>query len=184
MNMNDMPFFNNGVSLGGEQGNNGYSPTIKVEQTDTGVIIKITDINGTTAVNLTNGADGKDYILTESDKTNIATKVSSLIDLSGKQDKLTVIEATGDIVMENNTEYRYKTPIESVTIALPEVVDTDYISSIIFETTENTSFLYPNSISMTGDDVNEGVFIPVSGNIYNVIIFNTDIVISGVVKKL
>jgi hypothetical protein len=40
------------------QGNDGFSPTATVEQTDTGAIITITDINGTSTVEILNGEPG------------------------------------------------------------------------------------------------------------------------------
>lgn len=42
----------------GEKGNDGYSPTASVEQTETGCTITVTDENGTTTANLTNGKNG------------------------------------------------------------------------------------------------------------------------------
>lgn len=39
--------------------NDGYSPTITVEQVDNGYLITITDINETKTIELTNGADGE-----------------------------------------------------------------------------------------------------------------------------
>lgn len=42
----------------GEKGNDGISPIASVEQTGTGCTITITDANGTTTANLTNGTDG------------------------------------------------------------------------------------------------------------------------------
>ena len=42
----------------GEKGDDGYSPTASVEQTDTGCTITIVDKNGTTTANLANGTDG------------------------------------------------------------------------------------------------------------------------------
>ena len=51
----------NWIALSGEKGvkgNDGFSPTVSVEQIGTGYTITITDVNGTTTANLTNGADG------------------------------------------------------------------------------------------------------------------------------
>ena len=51
----------NWTALSGEKGvkgNDGFSPTVSVGQIDTGYTITITDVNGTTTANLTNGADG------------------------------------------------------------------------------------------------------------------------------
>lgn len=46
----------------GVKGDDGYSPTASVEQTDTGCTVTITDKNGTTTANLTNGTNGDDGI--------------------------------------------------------------------------------------------------------------------------
>lgn len=56
-------------------GIDGFSPIAKVTQTAEGATIEITDKNGTTAATVTNGKDGKDYVLTEADKEEIAGMV-------------------------------------------------------------------------------------------------------------
>ena len=53
----------------GEKGNDGFSPTASVEQTDTGCTVTITDANGTTTANLTNGVNGTDGITPHVDET-------------------------------------------------------------------------------------------------------------------
>ncbi|MBR5312207.1 MAG: collagen-like protein [Clostridia bacterium] len=82
-----------GIGKPGEPGADGFSPSASVEQTDDGAVITITDKDGTTTATVTNGkdgqpgekgnpgapgADGKDYILTESDKSEIAGMVKNL----------------------------------------------------------------------------------------------------------
>ena len=47
-------------------------PTATVTQTASGATVTITDKNGTTAANISNGADGQDYVLTAQDKSDIA----------------------------------------------------------------------------------------------------------------
>lgn len=44
--------------VGGESGRDGFSPLAVATQTDSGAIISITDVNGTTEVTLSNGKDG------------------------------------------------------------------------------------------------------------------------------
>lgn len=85
-----------GYAEDGKDGVDGFSPTAKVTQTDSGATIYITDKNGTTTATLTHGAtgpagpkgdpgergatgsrgpagsDGEDYVLTDSDKREIA----------------------------------------------------------------------------------------------------------------
>ena len=53
----------------GKKGNDGFSPTASVEQTDTGCTVTITDANGTTTANLTNGVNGTDGITPHVDET-------------------------------------------------------------------------------------------------------------------
>ena len=50
----------NWTALSGEKGDKGYSPVASVAQTDTGCTVTVTDVNGTTTANLSNGANGKD----------------------------------------------------------------------------------------------------------------------------
>lgn len=71
----------------GPQGQDGYSPSASVAQTDTGATITITDKSGTTEVEVKNGKDGgkgdtgaqgpagDDYVLTDADKQEIAADV-------------------------------------------------------------------------------------------------------------
>lgn len=78
----------------GADGQDGYSPTATVTQTASGATITITDKNGTTTANISNGdtgpqgpqgpqgpkgEDGDDYILTDQDKADIANIVVNLI---------------------------------------------------------------------------------------------------------
>jgi hypothetical protein len=63
---------------GGGTTTDGFSPIAKVTQTAEGVTIEITDKDGTTTATVTNGKDGapgKDYVLTEADKEEIAGMV-------------------------------------------------------------------------------------------------------------
>ena len=50
-----------------------------VTQTTSGATVTITDKNGTTTANISNGADGQDYVLTNQDKTDIAKIVIQLL---------------------------------------------------------------------------------------------------------
>ena len=56
-------------------GADGFSPTATVTQTQNGATVSITDKNGTTTANISNGADGQDYVLTPRDKSDIADLV-------------------------------------------------------------------------------------------------------------
>ena len=59
------------------KGADGFSPTATITQTQSGATVTITDKNGTTTANLSNGAPGQDYVLTAQDKTGIANIVLS-----------------------------------------------------------------------------------------------------------
>ena len=58
-------------------GADGFSPVATVTQTASGATVSITDKNGTTTANITNGQDGNDYVLTTQDKSDIADIVLS-----------------------------------------------------------------------------------------------------------
>ena len=60
-------------------GTDGFSPVATVTQTQSGATVSITDKNGTTTANISNGADGQDYVLTSQDKTDIANIVLQLL---------------------------------------------------------------------------------------------------------
>ena len=57
-------------------GADGFSPTATVTQTQSGATVTITDKNGTTTANISNG---NDYVLTAQDKTDIANIVLQLL---------------------------------------------------------------------------------------------------------
>jgi len=58
-------------------GADGFSPVATVTQTASGATVSITDSTGTTTANISNGADGQDYVLTPQDKSDIANIVLS-----------------------------------------------------------------------------------------------------------
>lgn len=82
-------FVNNGTLKGetgatGPAGAAGYSPSAKVQRTETGAIITITDKTGTSYASVKDGKDGSpgakgdpgdDYVLTSADKQDIAASV-------------------------------------------------------------------------------------------------------------
>lgn len=53
----------------GEKGTDGFSPVASVTQTETGAVITITDVNGTTTANVKNGENSDDSGHTHSNKT-------------------------------------------------------------------------------------------------------------------
>ena len=68
----------------GPAGADGYSPTASVQRTETGAIVTITDRNGTSYASVNDGKDGSpgakgdpgdDYVLTDTDRQEIAASV-------------------------------------------------------------------------------------------------------------
>lgn len=69
-----------GGSGGG--GGDGFSPIIDITEIEGGHRVTITDVDGTESFDILNGVDGKDgndYVLTETDKTEIANTVIDLL---------------------------------------------------------------------------------------------------------
>ena len=71
----------NSFTTSGESviGPDGFSPSATVQQTASGATITVTDKNGTTTANISNGQDGTDYVLTNADKQEIAQMVVNLL---------------------------------------------------------------------------------------------------------
>lgn len=63
----------------GPQGPAGYSPAASVSKSGNTATITITDQSGTTTAQITDGADGDDYVLTNQDKADIADIVAAYI---------------------------------------------------------------------------------------------------------
>lgn len=81
---------------------------------------------------------------------------------------ITITESTAAITPDNNTEYRCG-EVTSVTITLPEEIPDDYAAYIAFTSgTTAAEAVYPDSIKWSGDDVIDGVFIPVASRRYNI----------------
>ena len=71
------PDENGNVEVIGNKGDDGFSPTISVSNIDGGYKISLTDKNSTKTINVMNGKDGDTYVLTDTDKTDIANLVIS-----------------------------------------------------------------------------------------------------------
>jgi hypothetical protein len=77
-----------GGGSGGGSGADGFSPIVNVEAIEGGHRVTITDVEGEKSFDVLNGVDGKDgqngkdgndYILTDTDKTEIANTVVALL---------------------------------------------------------------------------------------------------------
>lgn len=81
---------------------------------------------------------------------------------------IAITESTAAITPDNNTEYRCG-EVTSVTITLPEEIPDDYAAYIVFTSgTTAAEAVYPDTIEWSGDDVIDGVFIPVASRRYNI----------------
>ena len=90
---------------------------------------------------------------------------------------------TVSLTLENNTENRYTEDLTDLTIALPQTIDDDFISGVVFASgTIPTAMTYDSSIKWTGDDVNNNVFVPAADKTYNFIIWNDGININAIVR--
>lgn len=67
----------------GETGQDGFSPTASIEQTSTGATITVTDAQGTTTADLTNGADGAAATISVGTVTTGAAGSSATVTNSG-----------------------------------------------------------------------------------------------------
>ena len=95
---------------------------------------------------------------------------------------ITITESTAAITPENNTEYRCG-EVTSVTITLPEDMPDDYAAYIVFTSgTTAAEAVYPDSIKWSGDDVIDGVFIPIASRRYNIGIWYDGVNVNAAVR--
>lgn len=95
---------------------------------------------------------------------------------------IAITESTAAITPDNNTEYRCG-EVMSVTITLPEDMPDDYAAYIVFTSgTTAAEAVYPDSIKWSGDDVIDGVFIPVASRRYNIGIWYDGVNVNAVAR--
>ena len=95
---------------------------------------------------------------------------------------ITITETTAAITPDNNTEYRCG-EVTSVTITLPEEIPDDYAAYIVFTSgTTAAEAVYPDSIKWSGDDVIDGVFIPIASRRYNIGIWYDGVNVNAVAR--
>lgn len=82
-----------------------------------------------------------------------------------------VSAASPSVTLTDNTEARCGA-VTLLTLTLPSSTGDDYISAVIFTANSNTPLSYPDTIVMMGTDCIDGVFAPVSGKRYEVIVTN------------
>lgn len=112
----------------------------------------------------------------DADKTTIqlktgttATVLTQHQDISGKEDKTSVVTLTGTSVTKelvDNTIYQ-GSELSSLTITIPTEITPVYISQINFTSGSTpTTLTAPNTIVWFGDDITNDVFVPVANKQY------------------
>lgn len=82
-----------------------------------------------------------------------------------------VSAASPSVTLTDNTEARCSA-VTLLTLTLPSSTGDDYISAVVFTANSDTPLSYPDTIVMVGTDCIDGVFAPVSGKRYEVIVTN------------
>lgn len=119
-----------------ENGEDGFSPIVTVEQTATGAVISITDKDGTTTATITNGKDGKDGL----DATPVTPLFANSVEECTDTSKFYVLpdgfiyaymytEATGPSYtnLSENVHENYRMGSAGTLSALAGAVTTDFI---------------------------------------------------------
>ena len=104
--------------------------------------------------------------------------------LNEKSDKTAISksdETAPSLEMVHNTEMRYGT-VSSLNITLPQSLEDDYISSVVFTSgSEAVNLIYPEAVKISGEDCIDGVFIPAPNKRYTLILSYDGEDVSGVV---
>jgi len=129
------------------------------------------------------GSGGVNDVLV--DGTSVVTSGVASIDLTGKQDKTTVIDsssATLSITLEDDTIYNNTAAsLTSLDITLPGSPAADFISQVNFTSGSTATVLNaPNTIKWLGDDVTAGVFTPVADKRYALLIYYDGVSMRGI----
>lgn len=116
-----------------------------------------------------------DSVYTNSQFSSVSQKATEALEgLEDKADKpaiTSVSAATPSVTLTDNTETRCGA-VTLLTLTLPSSTGDDYISAVVFTANSNTPLSYPDTIVMVGTDCIDGVFAPVSGKRYEVIVTN------------
>ena len=109
-------------------------------------------------------------------------KAREAADAELKTKIITTEDDSLSITMDHNTETRCGF-ISELTLALPEDIPEDYISSVVFTSVDESlvNLVYPESIYMTGEGCIDGVFVPQSNMRYTIIVLYDGQYISGMV---
>ena len=105
----------------GEKGNDGVSPAVSVAAITGGNRITITDAEGTKTFDVmdgaqgASGADGKDYVLTDADKQEIAEAAAGFVDVPSVQHDWNQNDSTAADYIKNRPFYTGD-PVETVLV--------------------------------------------------------------------
>jgi hypothetical protein len=91
------------------RGNDGISPTVEVTEADGGNYVVVTDIYGRHDIFI---KDGKDYVITDADKAEIAEEAAKLVEIPDANAKAFVVNATENDTTVPFTYYADKTSQE------------------------------------------------------------------------
>lgn len=170
--------------------------TSKLQTADKRTVVDAVNYLNTTKADSSkvSGLSGKIGDLSELDipeNSSIVTAINSVIQdmndgLNKKTDKVHIAsygDTEIDYVLTNNEERR-ENVVTSLNITLPDTTVSDelFISSVVFTSGETpTALVYPQSITMSGEDCIDGVFVPVKNKRYTVIVSHDGVYYSGVV---
>ena len=144
----------------GEKGDDGFSPTASVEQTDTGCTVTITDANGTTTANLTNGVNGTDGITPHVDETTKHWFIGD-IDTGITAEGVTTISTTsanytGTLSVDNwigdTAPYTQSVTINGIAVDVAPFIDLIVSDNITIGKEEMTQWSYITKAT-TGDNI-------------------------------
>ena len=144
----------------GEKGNDGFSPTASVEQTDTGCTVTTTDANGTTTANLTNGVNGTDGITPHVDETTKHWFIGD-IDTGITAEGVTTISTTsanytGTLSVDNwigdTAPYTQSVTINGIAVDVAPFIDLIVSDNITIGKEEMTQWSYITKAT-TGDNI-------------------------------
>lgn len=87
------------------------------------------------------------------------------------------------LTLENNTEYRNSQEALALSLLILDNYPNDYISGVVFKSGETaTTLTYPDFVKFSGDDVNNGVFVPNANTDYNLIFWHDGLNINAVAR--
>ena len=111
--------------------------------------------------------------------------------IADKQDKLDVevparVNADINLTLENNKEFRYEVLYGAINISFPSNPALDFMCELDIQSMPSMS--YPNNIKWSGDDIENGVFVPDSQALtpYQILFYTSGVsnnIWNGIVRK-